>query len=673
MVSLKLEKFGGMIPAINDYYLPENQAALSENAWVYTGALEGFHTLRPIYTCERASTRKVYRIPQGFYDKSRIPDSDWIEFDDPDTDVIRSPIANDAFERFYWANSLQQPLYNTRARLTATKTQETVTVTIASPAVFTLNDHGLAVGDPVYFTTTGALPTGIVPLQYYFVKLVVSANTFQVSSIPGGSAVNTSGTQSGTHTIWLNQPLKLGVPAPSVNPTLSVTGGSGTLESRAYIYTWETAYGEEGPPSPPSLTTSGYPDGTWTVTIPNPSNAEAAARNLKYVNVYRAVTSTSGVATYFLVTQLDIGTTSYADSTVNVSANNQLESLYWSEPPPDMDGMIVMPNGIVAGFRSNEVWFSEPYRPHAWPVTYTVSVDYPIIGLGVIGQTLIVCTSVSPYAISGINPAVMAMSRISVLAPCTSRGSIVSTPAGVVYAAPDGIALATPGAVRILTKELITKDKYQDSLPVTTLRGVLFNDAYYCWGSAQGVVFQTDGFQNDTFQGTDVTGGYTGAHIDFLNQRVAYNRLTTDNPALNTFADVWTGEVFILKDNIVYWLDMTESRPKASYKWRSKIFSMPNRRNIEALRVWFETYPDSPELNPVRNTALVQTLQDDQWGLVRVYADDRLIMCRELRVDGEFMRLPSGFKAATYQIEIEARVKVISIETATSAKELINV
>ena len=75
----------------------------------------------------------------------------------------------------------------------------------------------------------------------------------------------------------------------------------------------------------------------------------------------------------------------------------------------------------------------------------------------------------------------------------------------------------------------------------------------------------------------------------------------------------------------------------------------------------------------MRNTDLVQTLQADQWGLVRVYADDRLVMCRELRIDGEFMRLPAGFKAATYQVEIEARVKIISAELSTSAKELQNV
>jgi hypothetical protein len=37
----------------------------------------------------------------------------------------------------------------------------TTTVTIASPGVFTVNNHGLNVGDPVIFSTTGALPTGL--------------------------------------------------------------------------------------------------------------------------------------------------------------------------------------------------------------------------------------------------------------------------------------------------------------------------------------------------------------------------------------------------------------------------------------------------------------------------------------------------------------------------------
>lgn len=75
-----------------------------------------------------------------------------------------------------------------------------VTVTIASPAVFTKAAHGLVVGDVVRFTTSGALPTGLDPANTYFVA-TATANTFTISETVGGPAVATSGTQSGTHTL----------------------------------------------------------------------------------------------------------------------------------------------------------------------------------------------------------------------------------------------------------------------------------------------------------------------------------------------------------------------------------------------------------------------------------------------------------------------------------------
>ena len=77
-----------------------------------------------------------------------------------------------------------------------------VTVTIASPGVFTLANHGLAVGDSIFLTTTGALPTGLSPNTLYYVVSVPSSSTFQVSAIRGGTAINTSGSQSGTNTLW---------------------------------------------------------------------------------------------------------------------------------------------------------------------------------------------------------------------------------------------------------------------------------------------------------------------------------------------------------------------------------------------------------------------------------------------------------------------------------------
>jgi hypothetical protein len=83
----------------------------------------------------------------------------------------------------------------------------TVTFSIASPCVMTLQSHNLSVGDMVIPFTTGALPTGLTSGTTYYVQSVPSADTVTLSATSGGSAINTSGTQSGTHTISSNNVL----------------------------------------------------------------------------------------------------------------------------------------------------------------------------------------------------------------------------------------------------------------------------------------------------------------------------------------------------------------------------------------------------------------------------------------------------------------------------------
>jgi hypothetical protein len=81
----------------------------------------------------------------------------------------------------------------------------TVTMTIASPCVITYAaNHGLAVGDPIVLRTTGALPTGLTAGTTYYVSAVPAATTIRVSATYGGSDINTSGSQSGTHTVEIN-------------------------------------------------------------------------------------------------------------------------------------------------------------------------------------------------------------------------------------------------------------------------------------------------------------------------------------------------------------------------------------------------------------------------------------------------------------------------------------
>lgn len=78
-----------------------------------------------------------------------------------------------------------------------------VSISIASPGVVTLPGHNLAVGDTGAFYTTGALPTGLTAGTTYYVR-TITTDTYTVSATAGGTSINTSGTQSGTHTITSN-------------------------------------------------------------------------------------------------------------------------------------------------------------------------------------------------------------------------------------------------------------------------------------------------------------------------------------------------------------------------------------------------------------------------------------------------------------------------------------
>lgn len=80
----------------------------------------------------------------------------------------------------------------------------TCTITNANPGVVTKSSHGLAANQMISFTSTGTLPNNLVSTQgfYYYVKTVLSADTFTVSATPGGAEIDTTGTQSGVHTLY---------------------------------------------------------------------------------------------------------------------------------------------------------------------------------------------------------------------------------------------------------------------------------------------------------------------------------------------------------------------------------------------------------------------------------------------------------------------------------------
>jgi hypothetical protein len=92
------------------------------------------------------------------------------------------------------------------------------TISIATPAVVTLPYHGFYVGSQVAFSTTGILPTGInAGTTYYVISSGLRTNQFEISATLNGSAINTTGSQSGTHYIS-QSPLTLTLPSSITIP-----------------------------------------------------------------------------------------------------------------------------------------------------------------------------------------------------------------------------------------------------------------------------------------------------------------------------------------------------------------------------------------------------------------------------------------------------------------------
>lgn len=98
--------------------------------------------------------------------------------------------------------------YQIKAASTASTstTDSTITMTNANPGVVTWTSHGLSAGTPVFFKTTGALPTNVTPYKTYFVlSSGLTVNNFEFAATPGGTAVNTTaGLQSGTQSCFAN-------------------------------------------------------------------------------------------------------------------------------------------------------------------------------------------------------------------------------------------------------------------------------------------------------------------------------------------------------------------------------------------------------------------------------------------------------------------------------------
>ena len=386
-------------------------------------------------------------------------------------------------------------------------------------------------------------------------------------------------------------------------------------ETRVYAWTWvnkEAGFDFESAPSPASnsvdvqvgqaVNLSGFPTTAEGETV------------VTHKRIYRA---TSGV--YLFVAEILASATSYADSVTADELGEEMTTLNWLPPKDDLKGLVNLPNGLMAGFTGRDVYFCDPYHPHAWPLEYAQAVDYPIVGLGTMDTTLAVLTTGTPFFIQGTHPENMAVVKGGIEQACVSRRSIVSGNGAVIYASPDGLVMLSPGGSKLLTEQLFTRAQWQGYKPesIHAYQHDMKYVAFYNTGSVQG------GFIFDMQSGQFILH---------------------DIYAECGFHDVQRDELFLaFADRTVKkWMGGAAK----AYQWRSKKFSLPTVAGFSCAKLEAEAYPMT----------------------LKVYTDGALTHTQTVTSRNAF-RLPPA-QGRDWELEITGESEVFSVAVAQSMTEL---
>ena len=597
----------GMLPLRDPVLLPDNYAQYSENTWLYKGTARGLRVSEPVYTLLRPDTSKqVYRIPLTDVD---LPDfsstgSLWLEFPDEFISCIRNPTVGDQYNRYYFF-----------------------------PSDKFVGDSGGWPSTPFYAPLT---------------------NLQQIAADPSLASTLT---------------YTLGVPDPPDIPTLTpaVTASGVITEVRSYVFTYVTAYGEEGPPSP-AATGTGDPNGTWVINIPQLSQPSLFNnKNITDIRIYRTVVDSSGNATYYQVvdlpqTNLNAPIT-YNDSNLDTSVVNNivLPSVVFDAPPAGLQGVVSMANGILAGWTNErEIWFSAAYYPHAWPPTYALTVDYPVVGMVAIGSTLNIMTEGQPFIASGTTPDTMTIGKITANEPCVSRGSIYGAGEGAYYASPNGLILLNATGTINTTLFSIEREWWNAQNPQLWAAG---KQAMSYFAFQKGVDWHTSGNPDN------------GIVLDHIEKNVPCSLIQTSHcPIINVYNDELSGYIFYISEGVVRLINPTGGGSLLPWVWKSKKFRFQYPCQLKAFKIRFNVPPEvtiTPPSITTRNTDQQQVFDpQSQWLIVRVYADEKQIVVREVVMDGEVLLIPGGFKSELWEFQFESIVNMFLFKASSAVKQL---
>lgn len=363
---------------------------------------------------------------------------------------------------------------------------------------------------------------------------------------------------------------RLGVPAPETAIGISAVTPPGETdddptndETRYYCETYVTAYGEEGPPGPASASVEiTTPGSSVTLSLSGPPTGN---NNVTRRRIYRTVTTTSD-AEFMEVAELDISARSFVDSYSSDELTATLETEDYLMPPDNMIGLCSMNNGISVGFAGNEIMFSMPYLPYAWPDAYKLSTYDNIVAIASIDTAVVAGTEGVPVVFSGITPSNISDKPVQLTQACLSKQSMVSMLGYVLYAGPSGIIKITAsGQGAVATANVLTREQWQEFNP----------DTIRAWSVGGNYI----GIYNYDADGDGVYDTVKGFIYDPNNNDL--RRLT--NTFAAAYADPKSDLLYVAKGEKL-WISQGASTP-LSMRWRSKIFHVPQGTSYSVCRI----------------------------------------------------------------------------------------
>jgi hypothetical protein len=463
---------------------------------------------------------------------------------------------------------------------------------------------------------------------------------------PDTSALDFKGYSSNSSFAEASQKVKINLAAHQgsqtrYDVTLERNGDSGLSDAkddvtRAYVYTFVNIYGEEGPPSDPSLITGKLLE---TIKVTTKVDNPGQYAPFSSMRVYRTQDGTASDNFYYVGEIITggvlAGTFILPDSLTSGELGEAISTIGYFPPPPTLIGLCQLPNGIMCGIKDSEAWFSEAFKPYAWNPENVVTFPHRCVGVLPTSVGAVVTTTAGAHNVNGVSPDGMVESIVpgSVGQGGAGKLAMCDVAGAIVYASNDGLVVVEGGGATLKYGErFFTREVWRDLVAgdLSFLRFACHDGRLLAWVEASRSLFM--------IRLDEAAGSYT--------------RLDFQQPWECSFYLPLADGLYIAAGNTVWAWGATD---RVACDWTSKEFVLPRPTNFGAIQVVVSW-----------GTAFVTLF-------AQISGVWRQISSKALSVGTHTYRLPAGFKSTRFKLVMNGELEVLEVRIAETMKELASV